>query len=211
MSKRNSSPIYIQVAIDVASRIMRNEIKADSKISGRSTLAGEYNVSPETIRKAMRLLADMNIVNVKHGNGIYVTSAKKAEEFIERYQIKANINELKEELIQLMKKRQEIDDKMNLAMNSIIDYTSRFKNSEHIVVHEYYLDFEAHIQSRALSELNFWANTGITMVGIRRNGETILSPAPTDELHIKDRLLYVGDSDSSLRLGEYLRVIFEAN
>lgn len=127
MAKKNSTPVYLQVAVDVAGRILREELAVGQKLSGRTTLASEYNVSSETIRKAMRLLSHVDIVEVKHGNGIYVSSIERAEEFIERYGIKASINDLKEELIQLIKQRDAIEAKMNETMNSIIDYTSRFK------------------------------------------------------------------------------------
>ncbi len=208
MSKRNEMPIYMQVAIDVASRIISNEIKENSKISGRTTLASEYNVSPETIRKAMRLLSDMNIVEVKPGNGIFVTSAEHSKEFIERYHVKSNINGLKEALIELTKQRQDIDDKMNTTINSIIDYSSRFKNTEHIAVNEYSVDFDSVISKRALAELDLWSNSGVTVVGIIRNGTMILSPGPSENLELKDRLFYVGNESSSVRLGEFLRNIF---
>lgn len=208
MAKR-TTPIYLQIAVDMAGRIVREELVIGQKISGRSTLASHYNVSPETIRKAMRLLADVNIVNIKHGNGIHVSSVTRAEEFIERYRIKANVNQLKEELISLMKQRDAIEAKMNETMNSIIDYTSRFKNSDHISVNEYLINYEEISVPKTLRELDFKSNTGITVVGIKRDGITILSPENDELLLAKDTLLYVGIPSSSVRLGEYLRSMYE--
>lgn len=209
MAKRKIIPVYLQVAVDVAGRIVRKELKVGQKISGRSTLAGEYNVSPETIRKAMKLLADVNIVAVKHGNGIHVSSIERAEEFIERYRIKASVNELKEELIELMKKRDAIEQKMNETMNSIIDYTSRFKNSDHISVNEYYLNFADKNIEKTILELELKKNTGVTVVGIKRNGIIMLSPDEHEVVKTQDKLLYVGIPTSSVQLGEYLRSIYE--
>lgn len=133
-------PVYMKVAVDMAARISRNEIPTGRKISGRSTLAGEYNVSPETIRKAMKLLSDMDIVEVKHGNGIYVGSAVRAGEFLEKYGLRSTIKELKEELVDLMRQRDAIEEKMNEVVNAIIDYTSRFKSSEFIHSEDPFLD-----------------------------------------------------------------------
>lgn len=205
--KRNSTPIYMQVAIDVAARISRNELKKDSKISGRTTLASEYNVSPETIRKAMRLLSDMNIVEVKHGNGIYVSSVNRAEEFIERYRTRESINKLKEKMIQLMKEREVIEEQMNNTMTSIIDYTSRFKNSDHITIYEELITKESNAVNKSLETLNIWPNTGATIVAIKREGLTLISPAPYEIIHEMDKLLFVGEPNSSIRLREYLREI----
>lgn len=209
MAKRNSTPIYLQVAVDVAGRISRKELIVGKKLSGRSTLAGEYNVSPETIRKAMKLLSDVNIVEVRHGNGIHISSIENAEEFVEQYRIKASIDELKEELIGLMKQRDTIEFKMNDTMNSIIDYTSRFKNSDHIMVHEFYLNYESLLYKKSLKELDLKHNTGATLVGIKRDGLTMLSPDDEEIVKPKDKLLYVGVTSASVRLGEYLRRVYE--
>ena len=205
MAKRNSTPIYMQVAVDVAARISREDIKKQAKISGRSTLAGEYNVSPETIRKAMRLLSDMDIVEVKHGNGIYVASVDRALEFIERYRIRSSVNELKDELIDLMQKREAIEDKMNETMNAIIDYTSRFNHSEHITVYEYSIDMASEVIGKSIQELDFWTNTGATIVGIKRDGNILLSPPGYEKICKDDKLLYVGEVTNSVRLGEFIR------
>jgi DNA-binding GntR family transcriptional regulator len=208
MAKRNSTPIYLQVAVDVAGRISRKEIVVGQKLSGRSTLAGEYNVSPETIRKSMKLLSDVSIVEVRQGTGIYVLSIERAEEFIERYKIKASVNELKEELIELMKQRDAIESKMNETMNSIIDYTSRFKNSDHITVNEFYMNYEFLPCEKSIRELDLKKNTGVILVGIKRDGITIISPEEEEIIKPKDKLLYVGIPSSSVRLGEYLRMVY---
>ena len=208
MPKKNSIPVYLQIAVDVAGRIFREELVVGQKLSGRTTLASEYNVSPETIRKAMKLLADVNIVEVEHGKGVHVSSRTKAADFIERYRIKSNVNELKEELIGLMKQRDEIELKMNETINAIVDYTSRFKNSDHIYVNEYLLNYETDTQ-KTLKELELNRNTGITLVGVKREGITMLSPGEDEVIKAMDKLLYVGIPSSSVRLGEYLRTVFE--
>lgn len=208
MGARNTTPRYVQVAVDVAGRIAREELKVGKKISGRSTFASEYSVSPETIRKSMRLLEDVNIVEVKHGNGVYVSSVARAEEFIERYKIRASVNELKGELLGLMKQRDEIEQKMNDTMNSIIDYTSRFKNSDHITVHEYYLNIESEVE-KSLRDLNLNEQTGVTLVGIKRDGDMKLSPGADCLVKAKDKLFYVGPPSTSVRLGDYLRSVYE--
>lgn len=63
---------YLQIALDLATRIAQGELTEGSRIYGRSVLASEYGVSPETIRKALRLLADMKVVDVKPQSGAVV-------------------------------------------------------------------------------------------------------------------------------------------
>lgn len=69
---------YLQIALDLATRIAKGELAEGSRIYGRSVMASEYNVSPETIRRALRLLADMKVVEVKPQSGAKVLSADSA-------------------------------------------------------------------------------------------------------------------------------------
>ena len=57
--ENDSLPQYMQIALSIAGRIAGGDVPEGAKISGRSKLSSEYNVSPETIRKAVRLLSDM--------------------------------------------------------------------------------------------------------------------------------------------------------
>ncbi|MDF2533128.1 MAG: transcriptional regulator, GntR family, partial [Clostridia bacterium] len=54
-------PIYKKIAIDIANKIVKGDIKEKDKISGRSVLASMYNVSPETIRRAVALLHESEV------------------------------------------------------------------------------------------------------------------------------------------------------
>ena len=40
---------YLQIALDLARRIASGELPEGSRVYGRSMMASEYNVSPETI------------------------------------------------------------------------------------------------------------------------------------------------------------------
>ena len=61
---------YTRIAISLAERIASGQLKEGDKLSGRSKLSPEYNVSPETIRRTLRLLADMKVVEVKEQSGV---------------------------------------------------------------------------------------------------------------------------------------------
>ena len=43
---------YMRVAVSLAERIAAGELREGEKLSGRSKLSPEYNVSPETVRRA---------------------------------------------------------------------------------------------------------------------------------------------------------------
>ena len=55
-------------------------MRSEEKIHGRSTLASKYNVSPETVRRAMFLLKDMDILEMKQGSGIFIKNVEKGAE-----------------------------------------------------------------------------------------------------------------------------------
>lgn len=93
---------YKSIALDIAQRIVSGEFPVQSKLSGRSLLAGQYHVSPETIRKAMGLLKDENIVFVSQGKEIIVISDQKAYEYITRNNYLKSAYSLKQDLEQLL-------------------------------------------------------------------------------------------------------------
>ncbi len=56
---------YEEIAYLIAKRIVSGNIKENDKLKGRSLISSEYNVSSETVRKAMQLLSNYNVVTVK--------------------------------------------------------------------------------------------------------------------------------------------------
>ncbi len=76
---------YITIAADLADRIVRGEYQEGQKVFGRSTLAGKYNVSPETIRRALTLLQEVGIVEVAPGVGVVVKSSEVARKYLDDF------------------------------------------------------------------------------------------------------------------------------
>ena len=54
--ENDALPQYMRIARSIAQRIADGELMEGEKLSGRSKLSSEYNVSPETIRKAVQVL-----------------------------------------------------------------------------------------------------------------------------------------------------------
>ena len=63
--ENDALPQYMRIARSIAQRIADGELQEGEKLSGRSKLSSEYNVSPETIRKAVQVLQDRAVVNVR--------------------------------------------------------------------------------------------------------------------------------------------------
>ena len=70
----------------------------------------------------------------------------------------------------------------------------------------YELEVEPHCtqKGKTIGELNFWRNTGTTIVAIRRRDSTLLSPGPDVDFREGDVLLIVGDEASYGRAKQHL-------
>jgi K+/H+ antiporter YhaU regulatory subunit KhtT len=197
-------PVYQRIAIDLANRITSEEFGIGTKIYGRSTLAGQYNVSPETIRRAVTLLEDMNIVEVSQGKGIIVKSIDSAFKFIEKFRSKDSMISLKKNISSVIEERRKLDDKLTLYIDKLIDNTERFKNSNPFAPIEVEIPRNSTLIGKTIAEVNFWQNTGTTIVGIRRNKSLILSPGPYATFIEGDVYIMIGDETSYERVKDYI-------
>ena len=124
MESKVNEPIYKQIALDIAGRIYNNDIKVGQKIHGRSTLASSYNVSPETVRKAVKLLEDMKVVSSSKGSGVTIISKDNAYNFINRFHSIESVTSLKHDIESLMEEKKAIEknkedrEKENISENS---------------------------------------------------------------------------------------------
>lgn len=204
MNLKHEMPIYMRIAVDLAGRIHKGEFEKQPKLKGRSSLASDYNVSPETIRRAIRILEDTNIVRVVHGSGIFIESYENVEMFIERFKIKETILDYKDKLSALMNEKVRIDNEINQIIQDIVDYSIRLKNSDQILPQEIQLSDQSHFIGKCVQELGVWQSTGVTIVGIRRKDELIISPGPYAKFQHDDRIVVVGSVDSIKRFIDYM-------
>lgn len=197
-------PIYQQIALDIAMKIANGELAAGSKIHGRSTLAGQYNVSPETIRRAVILLQDMDVVNVSQGSGIVIKSQGEALKFIDKFNDIESIASLKMDLLKLQESKDDIEKQMEITMDKIIDYSNRLRNISPYSPLEIELTSKFTFIGQTISDAKFWQNTGGTVIAIRRGKDIILSPGPYAELRVDDILVVVGDEGVLSRINKLL-------
>ncbi|PKK40349.1 Transcriptional regulator, GntR family [Clostridiaceae bacterium JG1575] len=202
--KKITKPVYQQIAIDIASRIANGEFPEGTRISGRSTLAGQYNVSPETIRRSVSLLEDMDIVAVTHGSGILVESVEHSMRFINQFKEVDSIAGIKTAIADLLREREALDQKLRESIDRVLDYTVRFKTSNPFAPLEMEIPGDSHLIGKAIGEVNFWQNTGATIIAVKRGDELILSPGPYMTFQDNDAFLMVGDEDSYNRVRHYV-------
>ncbi|MCY6484999.1 GntR family transcriptional regulator [Clostridium aestuarii] len=204
MSERAQMPRYVKIAVDVASRIYKGDLQEGDKLRGRSILASEYNVSPETIRKAMKLLEDKYVVEVNKGSGILVQSTKNSYEFIESFKDKENIGILRNNIRKLFEERKKIEKQIQEINEKIIEYSYKFKSLDLIEPIELQIPSECHILGKTIGECQFWHNTGATIIGVKREEKILVSPGPYLEFREGDKILIVGDEGVMQRIENYL-------
>lgn len=116
---------YTRIAISLAERIASGQLKEGDKLSGRSKLSPEYNVSPETIRRTLRLLADMKVVEVKEQSGVYVLSADNARRYLHNFADQTDIRGKQQQLKELLVRQEHLNRQMAALCRDILDETSQ--------------------------------------------------------------------------------------
>ncbi|MDQ2874939.1 MAG: winged helix-turn-helix domain-containing protein [Actinomycetota bacterium] len=66
------TPVYIQVADVLRSRIRSGELEPNRPLPSYTTLVQEYGVARGTAAKAVRLLVDEGLVRIVPGRGAFV-------------------------------------------------------------------------------------------------------------------------------------------
>jgi len=110
---QNNSPIFIQVAEDIKSKIISGKLKSGDKVESVRTLAQYYSVNPNTIQKAMNLLEQEELIEVHRGIGRTISEKKNIETYIKRY-LKGKIRDFTQKM-----------SKHNVDLDFIIDQIKR--------------------------------------------------------------------------------------
>ncbi len=196
---------YEKIALDIAYSIVNEEWKTGEMVKGRSTLSGKYSVSPETIRRALKLLEELQVVCVMEKKGILIKSKEAANTFIKEYQSKDRILSLREDIIRLMNEKKEIEKQVLERMDSVIEQAMLLRNIGIIYPLELKISEKSHLIGKSIGEVRFWDYTGATIIGINRSGHLYLSPGPKLVFYANDIILYVAnDTNISDKVEKYV-------
>jgi DNA-binding GntR family transcriptional regulator len=122
---------YITIAMDIAERVLKGDYIEGQKISGRSTLSGLYNVSPETVRRALTLLQEAGVVRVMPGAGVYVNYVEAARDYLaESGQYKV-VKEMHERLNRMVVERNQLNAKIEHLTTELLEYVTSILSAKH--------------------------------------------------------------------------------
>ncbi|AGN23701.1 TrkA C-terminal domain-containing protein [Erysipelothrix rhusiopathiae] len=192
MMTKKKQARYQQIALDIAARIARNDLREGERISGRSILSSEYGVSPETIRRAMSLLEEVEVVHVANNYGVIIGSKEAAIAYLDSFSSVTDVTQLKHRLNALMDKRHEIDEEIRTIISQIVDLSGRFSFSDPLKRFEFTLHSGSKLIGQTIGSSAFYQTTKMTIIALNRQGTMILSPGPDAIFEENDVLVVVG-------------------
>ncbi|MCK9252190.1 MAG: GntR family transcriptional regulator [Clostridiales bacterium] len=205
MSEKAYTPVYAQISLDLAAKIASGKLAEGEKISGRSGLAGLYHVSPETIRRAIQLLEDIDIVRTRAGSGIFVVSREQALAYVKRHQAMTGFREIRDEINQLVRQKEDIEARIKHLIVQLEDQASRLQNILPLYPYEVRVPDDSPFIGVRVDDSKFWQNTGGTIIAIKRGDVITNSPGPYAIFRAGDILLVTGDNGVDLRCEDFLR------
>lgn len=193
MRQRTAPAQYLQIAVDVATRVALGDLKEGARLYGRSVMASEYGVSPETIRRSLRLLADMKVIDIKPQSGAVVLSQDNARRYIENFGESAESRTLYRQLRDITAEYETLNHRLIEVSAALLKSRETFSSAvEPLPNYEVPVPPESPLIGKSIGELKFWQSTGGTIVAIRRRQSVILSPGPYAELYDGDVIILVG-------------------
>jgi len=193
-TETGTSPQYLRIALDIASRIAGGEMPEGRKVSGRSLLASEYGVSPETIRRALRLLADMKVVDIRDKSGVYILSADSARRYLKGFAGWNQQKELRQRLKELLVEYHNVNCQLLEIYTEILKAQEIPAPAEKLLPnYEVKVSAESRQIGKNIGSMKFWQATGATIVAIKRTQNVIVSPGPYAELYSGDVVVFVGE------------------
>ena len=120
MSRKPGVARYEIIAVDLAQAITEGIYAEGSSLRGRSLLAGKYQVSPETIRKAISLLEGYDIVRSIPSKGIIVNSRENAARYLEGKNLGNVVSDIETKLGQLFREKQQLEEEIENTIKTLL-------------------------------------------------------------------------------------------
>ena len=206
-SKADHESRYQQLASDIASRIAEGSYREGDKIFARSSLASQYQVSSETARRAICVLAELGIVEAEKGSGVTVKSRENALLFISRRRDARTLSFLKNSIAEKLEKQMKEIAELKEEIEMLVDLTERFRSTNPFIPVEITMEGKFPSIGKKISDLCFWQSTSATVVAIKKKGVLILSPGASTLLEDGDVLYFVGDEGSYSRVKHFLQTL----
>lgn len=189
---------YVTIAADIAERIVRGEYQEGQKIFGRSTLAGKYSVSPETIRRALSLLQEVDIVDVTPGIGVVVKSAAEAQKYLDDFDQRMVLAGIHEKLHELLKERDRVNNEISRLLEDLLQHTYHLESRLN-KIEDWKVLSDSTLVGKTLAQSSL--NESKVLAIVRKGQEDIVDPAPDSRILAGDIITVYGHLGASDREG----------
>ncbi len=180
MKQPETQPRYLEIAIDLAQQIKQRKIKTGQKLKGRSLAASHYNVSPETIRKSLHLLAEFQIITIKDKSGAFVESRDAAIDFLAFYRKRRKVDQTFQTISELIQTRKRVDRELEHQLKTIKNHVHTAQTTipiEHFAVT---LHADHDLVGTPAGDTDWPSTSGATLFGVESVSRGILSSVPRD-------------------------------
>jgi len=197
-------PRYQLIAEDIATKIVERKYVVGEKIYARSSLASQYGVSPETTRRAIAVLQDLNIVEATKGSGVEIVSYENAAQFVHRLTDVKTVRELQSELEQSIHNQKTELANLQEVLQEFVSRTNRLQSINPFVPFQIEITADCPYLSKNIGSITFWQQTGATIIGIKKGEDLIISPGPYAEIQAGDMLYFIGDDQCFSTVKQFL-------
>lgn len=208
MKQSQAQSKCLWVARDIAGGIAKGERMEGSIIPGMSIMASKYGVSPETIRRAISLLADRDVVEVKPQSGTRVKSVENAVKYINYFERDNELRDSYHNIREIARQYKDLNGRLLEALDYFVErkislspVKSPFPNYEIPIPDDSYLI------GKSIGELRFWGKTECTIVGVKRKENTIISPGPHLVFEQGDIIVVIGTAEAVESAVKFIRCL----
>lgn len=193
---------YLSIAYQIAKRIVSGELSEGRRLSGRTLLSSEYQVSSETIRKAIKVLETYGVVESIERSGIVIISKKAAETYMSRYVAQKEDRRLIKDTEEALKELSLAESKAQHLTRKLISVTRTgffpfdFFTFDIMAQHP-------HV-GQTLQEMDLKRHTGALVIGYEKNGLFYQNPEATLLIEADMTLYLLGDLTVQKKTEEYL-------
>ena len=201
---KKDRPVYERVAYEIAIQIANGKVVEGAKIKGRSLASTQFNVSTETMRKALNVLQDNGVIAIKEQSGAQVLSREQALKFSEEYKDEIALKNSFQVFHSLLDESKTIQQRIKKELSRLEKKYDINHSSTPIRTFDYQLSETHPMVGRTLRSINFYKATGATLYGIVGT-ITVSSPSSEYVFQPFDILYFSGDETVMQRTVEYLQ------
>ncbi|BCR35886.1 GntR family transcriptional regulator [Mariniplasma anaerobium] len=192
---------YEQIAYQLAKDIVSGNIKELEKLSGRSLLSSKYNVSSETIRKAIELLHAYHVVKVKDRSGIIVISSENASAYIRDYKKKNSSKKHFEETLDLLEQSTKMNQDLHKKIKKIMQLTkSELFPFEYFVIK---LNEQSNHIGETIASINLYDKAETMIVAYEKEKLFYQAPSPDTCLSASMKLYILGNDEIERKVKKF--------